>query len=311
MTAKIIKTKEQEERILELYKIGKSTNEIGQGFNCSPATILKVLHKYEIKLRYNDSEKRTSEQLATMRKYKVNQDYFEKIDNHDKAYWLGFLFADGYVLDKTGENAGKRKGMVVGIALKEDDVDHLYNFRKAISSNHPIHKKIIKLKGKEYGAYTINIGSVKMALDLISLGCTPRKSLTLKYPEKLNDKFFPSFLRGYIDGDGCIFASSDGKSKVISMLGTLEFLTSIKEMLEKYNILCWKDLPKNNKSKNNTHILSVSALSYDNLFDLLYKKSKSTYMMGRKYEMFQRIGDLRHSEDYDLSKTAALSRLIK
>ena len=272
---------------------------------------MKVLNKYEIKLRYNDSEKRSSEKLATMRKYEVNQNYFENIDTHDKAYWLGFLFADGYVLDRISENNGKRKGMIVGIGLKDSDYDQLWNFRNAIGSNHPIHRKTINLKGNQYKACTINIGSVKMCQDLIKLGCVPRKSLILKYPENLNDKFFSSFLRGYIDGDGCIFLSKDRKNNIINMLGTLEFLTSVKEKLKINKINCWDNIPRNKNSKNNTHVLTISPYSYDDLFDLLYKKSKASYMMARKYETFQNIGDKRHSENYDLSPIAALARLIK
>lgn len=150
-----------------------------------------------------------------------------------------------------------------------------------------------------------------MCLDLIALGCTPRKSLTLIYPEKLNDEFFSSFLRGYIDGDGCICLSKDKKSTVISMLGTLEFLTSIKEKLQVPNIRRWDNIPKNKNSPKNTHVLTVSPYTYDALFDFLYKNSGASYMMARKYEMFQEIGKKRKSENYELSPVAALASLIK
>ena len=30
-----------------------------------------------------------------MQKYSLNDDYFSVIDNEHKAYWLGFLYADG------------------------------------------------------------------------------------------------------------------------------------------------------------------------------------------------------------------------
>lgn len=32
-----------------------------------------------------------------LRKYSLNESYFEKIDSEEKAYFLGFLFSDGSV----------------------------------------------------------------------------------------------------------------------------------------------------------------------------------------------------------------------
>ena len=32
-----------------------------------------------------------------MSKYVYNKDYFEKINTSEKAYWLGFLYADGCI----------------------------------------------------------------------------------------------------------------------------------------------------------------------------------------------------------------------
>lgn len=64
--------------------------------------------------------------------------------------------------------------------------------------------------GKEYSR--IQISSKTLTADLLKLGCTPRKSLTLKFP---NDGIFKSndlirhFIRGYFDGDGSVFISME------------------------------------------------------------------------------------------------------
>lgn len=42
--------------------------------------------------------------------------YFENIDTEEKAYWLGFLYADGYV------NANEDK---IELCLAEKDFHHL------------------------------------------------------------------------------------------------------------------------------------------------------------------------------------------
>lgn len=56
------------------------------------------------------------------RKYIVD-DVFEKIDTEEKAYWLGFLFADGYV--GTNDNS-------VGLGLAIKDIEHVKKFKKFI-----------------------------------------------------------------------------------------------------------------------------------------------------------------------------------
>ena len=68
-----------------------------------------------------------------MFKYKRNSDVFEKIDTEEKAYWLGFLYADGYINEK-------RK--FVDIGLKRSDRGHLEKFRQFLESDVPIRDEI-------------------------------------------------------------------------------------------------------------------------------------------------------------------------
>lgn len=42
-----------------------------------------------------------------VRKYSVNEIFFEVINTEEKAYWLGFIFADGCVLDRKLPNGNK------------------------------------------------------------------------------------------------------------------------------------------------------------------------------------------------------------
>jgi intein/homing endonuclease len=82
---------------------------------------------------------------------------------------------------------------------------------------------------------------------LISNGCTPQKSLTLKFPDiKMfsNYNLVVPFIRGYFDGDGCIthvYSGSKHKNKFVisaSIVGTFDFLGQIKNILSKFNIHC-------------------------------------------------------------------------
>ena len=64
-------------------------------------------------------------------KYVLNENYFEVIDNEFKAYWLGFLTADGWVNQSQKTNAG-----VTGIELQYGDIGHLKKFNKSIQGNY-------------------------------------------------------------------------------------------------------------------------------------------------------------------------------
>ena len=56
------------------------------------------------------------------------------IDTEEKAYWLGFIYADGYIINSI---KGKTSD-AFGITLQEKDKGHLEKFKKSINSNHPI-----------------------------------------------------------------------------------------------------------------------------------------------------------------------------
>ncbi len=89
--------------------------------NKNPGTIRDILVKNGVEMRSNKQNSR---------KYSVNDDYFSIIDTEEKAYWLGFIFADGYISNKNGKR--------VGITLKSSDRDHIIKFAKAISATYPV-----------------------------------------------------------------------------------------------------------------------------------------------------------------------------
>lgn len=159
------------------------------------------------------SAKFCSRSCAT-RKYSVNEHFFDEINTNEKAYWLGFLYADGY-----------QNGKEIVINLKISDQEHLNNFKKILQSEHPL---------KEYhsiNVVSLRIGSIKLCESLNHLGCVQNKSLIIKFPEFLKQSIFlVDFIRGIFDGDGCIYINKK-KRKVLSIYsGSKEF------MIELYNI---------------------------------------------------------------------------
>ena len=75
------------------------------------------------------------------------------------------------------------------------------------------------------------IARKKIGQDLIRLGVVPNKTFVLKYPNFLTEDQHSHFLRGYIDGDGCI-SKYDGHCCNVSFLGTYDFCYGAKEIIE-------------------------------------------------------------------------------
>ena len=95
---------------------------VARHFNVDRGTLAKRLKEH-----YDNVISRPDGKLP------INSNYFETIDTEHKAYWLGFIYADGYL-----SISGKTKRMGVSLCLK--DKVHLQNFSKCIESNYPIHE---------------------------------------------------------------------------------------------------------------------------------------------------------------------------
>lgn len=151
-------------------------------------------------------------------KYSFNENYFETIDSEEKAYWLGFLYADGYVVNNDVD-----KQYRVCLTLNENDKGHVELFKECLESNNSIRTVCTKLNDKEYFSSQFYIYSKKMVNDLYNNGCVQNKSLILK-PPVIIDNLVGHFIRGYFDGDGSIYYDKKRDRYVFSILGTNEVL---------------------------------------------------------------------------------------
>jgi len=88
------------------------------------------------------------------------------------------------------------------IYITSKDRGFLYSVRRALLLSNKISRKA--RGGESEKKYSVLcISDTKFYKFLLSIGLTPKKSLTLK-PIKVSDKYFHDFLRGVIDGDGSI-----------------------------------------------------------------------------------------------------------
>ena len=197
-------------KALDLYKTGKFS-------------VTELANKFKID-RHSLSNRIKSIGIDVINKQNLirfDENVFDEIDTEEKAYWLGFLYADGCISSR--DNA-------IELSLKYSDFNHLYKFKKFLNCSNNITIDTIRCR--------FMFSSVYFKKRLIELGCTPRKSLTLKFPteEQIPNHLIIPFIRGYFDGDGAFsYSNKIIKDTIIvpkiGFIGTLDFLEGIQESL--------------------------------------------------------------------------------
>ena len=199
-----------------------------------------------------------------------NIHYFDSIDTEEKAYWLGFLFADGAITQYN-------HSYDIELSLKIDDKEHVEKFAKALN------KEYVN-NNSTYRSRCI-LGSKHMFNVLTSYGCTQRKSLSLKFPNKniFKDKsLIRHFIRGYVDGDGCLsYGNKEHTRACVSILGTKDFLDGIKN---EFNTT--SNYSNNSKNQDITKVLSYNGKLGYAFSKYLYENS--TIYLKRKYERYNK-----------------------
>lgn len=261
--------KERQLMVLQMYKENHSYANISKELKMSTHTIKKVLEHNGVFPR------RTKE---TSRKYNFDINFFESIKTEIQAYWLGFMYADGYVSIK---NKGSNS---FGVTLKADDKEHLEMFRKHLRADYQLKEySFLKPNGKDRTVgVRLFLTSDKTVLDLINKGVLERKTLKLKFP---NESQVPKglllhFLRGYFDGDGCISKFDGNKRYSFQLVGTKEFLESCCKVLDINPSL---QIGKN-KDKNNYSFCVKGNIQVEKILDRIYKDSH--VFLRRKYDLY-------------------------
>lgn len=225
----------KEKDIINLYNKGYGCTTIGKSLNISKSTVLDYLRKHKINPDHRPYNKNVNEiiklynekksiliianklevgcsvirriltknniiirKAGSNRKILVNDGAFNEL-SPESCYWAGFIAADGNV----------RKN-VLSIGLKYSDFVHLEKFKKFVDTSaeiklfstikHKQSKCVIRFSSKQI------INSLKENFNII-----PVKSLILQPPNINNEELIKHFIRGYFDGDGCIYIKKTGK----------------------------------------------------------------------------------------------------
>ena len=152
-----------------------------------------------------------------------NEDFFHIIDTEEKAYLLGFMISDGYIIKECGT---RKHSPIVGLTLQSQDKYILEYMKKLIGVNNKITEYCrIKNNGVFY-ENSLCISSKQISEDLAQYGVVPRKSHIIKFPYNIDKKFYSHLIRGIFDGDGCI------SNQLITFYGNESLVNSIKDILQ-------------------------------------------------------------------------------
>ena len=150
----------------------------------------------------------------------ANENYFYAIDTPRKAYWLGLLYADGWIVTEHSVPKG------FSIALHERDKYLLDWFASDLN-----HSGLVRKERKFGKLFQVKLTSKIVAQDLINLGMVPKKSKIVIFPE-LTAPLYPYFIRGYFDGDGCVYVRKNTLSMKITS-GSSLMLLQLNSLLNK------------------------------------------------------------------------------
>lgn len=248
--------------IKEYINDRESISKLSKKYHTSNKKIKEILTRNNIRLR-------TSSEFN--RRYVHQYDFFHHIDTEQKAYWLGFILADGYLTPRSN---------TVGIELKSTEIGHLEKFKRDIKATNPI--RIYK-KDSTFGEQEtcrIELSKKETLLDLIKLGLTNNKSYDGRLPQiSLNLKHH--VIRGYFDGNGCITTKKDGRFYSISFCGTKEILQSIENSIDNFT---WYWSKRKEGDNNNYTIATGQQKQVEVFLDYIYKDA--TVFLDRKYDKY-------------------------
>lgn len=236
---KIHFTEEQIEDIISQHLKNVSLAVVGEQYGCSQPVIRNIV--------------KSRGYTPTCRRSDLNENFFDVIDSEVKAYWLGYLAADGTIrvresgIDKDGKK--RNRGNSIHLKLSTMDETHLIKFRDVVCPNSVLKyatSVVTTRKGNISTSYnvTLNLYSNHIVSQIIDKGVGPRKTFTVGKPN-IEEKYIRHYLRGLFDGDGTVsihhsrsmrYSIASASEKMYEFL--YEHLKSLGIDVKRYGINC-------------------------------------------------------------------------
>lgn len=251
---------------LEHVKNGLTYKEIQEKYSINRGVWTYWVKKFNLKYDY--------------RHFRCNDFYFDKIDSYNKAYILGFFYADGW-LSKEGR---------MGFLLHHQDKEVLEFIKKELNIESEIsnynHQSI-----KRSPQVKLRFSSKRIFNRLLELGFSINKTKTetdlfLKIPEL----YKKAFIMGYLDGDGNIRCQKDVRGYYKYGLtfcnGNKNILFHVAEYID--SVCNSKYIFKTYKNKSEYYIVSwYKKTVIKSFIENFYDKTK--FQLSRKRKIIEKL----------------------
>jgi hypothetical protein len=242
----------EKKEMLLAYKSGENLTSIAKRYGTSHTTVASVLRGQGIQFHL---------QNGLTRFHTYDSRYFQVIDMEEKAYWLGFLTADGCITAGRTKISSQRLTIHLGIR----DYNHLIKFKQALRAT--------QMVSKNERSCSFTIYNAELVADLAVHGIVPRKTLHTK-PAQIVSALERPYWRGVIDGDGYI--SKDGKQLVL--VGDYDVVLAFQKFVlthcPKVKASIFRD--------SSIYTFQVTGASARKMLEVLY--GEATVYLDRKYE---------------------------
>lgn len=266
-----IEEREKRDEEIIILSETKTQKQIGEIYNLSPNTIGQILRKHNIKRKNS---------RVNMSRLSLDIDYFKNIDNCKKAYWLGYITADGCV---------QKTRAKLTICCK--DLELIEKFKKDINSGHKITplSRYDKRTNKTYQEYCFQVGNELFVKNIINNGIDEHKTDICEFP-KIKEDFIPYFVAGLFDGDGSVSIKRNN-TVVCNLISTKEILDYINDYLfENFQIKpCKKIRVTENKPNVYKQYWYKNSIKF---LDFIYCGDKEIYL-SRKYERYIKYKEIK------------------
>jgi hypothetical protein len=272
----------------------KFIKQIAKELNYNVHVIKKILSLRNIKLKTRSEIKKALDTKSIHRTLNVNENYFKEW-SHEMAYILGFIAADGCILNNKN---------TMRIASQKRDKEILEKIKEELEFEGEIHERNVTLNGKKYESAILAITSKKIADSLKALGITERKSFSIQMPDSIPEEYIADYIRGYFDGDGSVDvrypSNSNGVVTKAPQIRT-RIISGSKLILEQFREFLVRNGLRNVRitlpSGRNVFTITYSTFDSIKFYRLIYSPNTDLYLK-RKKEIFEEGIKLREQLQY-------------